>query len=147
MIGSAKKQSRPEAAAERTINRIAEGTVMRGEMTCEVSVRVDGEFEGELVTKGRLVIGPSGVVSGSIRCRQCEVEGKLDGDVVVEELLAMKNGAKIEGEVKYGQLSVEEGAVVTGSLQLASKVKDMTSNDRRAKQETRTERPVAEAIA
>jgi len=147
MIGSSKKQSRPDATAERTINRIAEGTVMRGEMSCDVSVRVDGEFDGELVTKGRLVVGPNGVVSGSIRCRQCEVEGKLDGDVVVDELLAMKNGAKIEGDVKYGQLSVEEGAVVTGSLQLASKVKDMTSNDRRGKQEGRQDRPAAEAMA
>lgn len=120
---------------------------MRGEMNCEVSVRVDGEFEGELVTKGRLVVGPNGVVAGSIRCKQCEVEGKLDGDVVVEELLSLKSGAKIEGDIKYGQLSVEEGAVVTGSLQLVSKVKDMTSNDRRVKQEARTERQAAEAIA
>jgi cytoskeletal protein CcmA (bactofilin family) len=149
MIGSGKKQNRFESTSERAINRVAEGTVMNGTLKCEASVRVDGRFEGDLETTGRLVIGPTGVVGGNIRCKQCEVEGKLDGQVVVEELLAMKSGAQIEGEVKYGQLSVEEGAVVTGTLQLASKVKDMGSTDRRSNSEAKrhTERKVAEAIA
>jgi cytoskeletal protein CcmA (bactofilin family) len=131
MMGSGKKQVRFETGSERAINRVAEGTSMKGTLTCEASLRVDGTFEGELETKGRLVIGAAGSVSGTIRCAQCEVEGRLDGEVVVEELLAMKAGSRIEGEVKYGQLSVEEGAVVTGTLQLVSKVKDLTSSDRR----------------
>jgi cytoskeletal protein CcmA (bactofilin family) len=145
MIGSSKKQNRFEPATERAINRVAEGTTMSGTLACEASIRIDGEFDGNLVTQGRLVVGQTGVVSGSIRCLQCEVEGRLDGEVVVEELLALKSTARIEGEVKYGQLSVEEGAVVTGTLQLVSKVKDLSGSDRKPKAEP--VRKVAEAIA
>ena len=145
MIGSGKKQNRFEAASERTINRIAEGTTISGNLSSQGSVRIDGEFDGNLETQGRLVIGERGSVTGTIQCKQCEVEGRLDGDVVVEELLALKSSARVEGDVKYGQLSVEEGAVVTGSLQLVSKVKDLASSDRRNKGES--QRKVSEAMA
>jgi cytoskeletal protein CcmA (bactofilin family) len=145
MIGSGKKQNRFEGTTERGVNRIAEGTSMSGTLSCEASIRIDGQFDGDLITKGRLVVGASGAVSGTIRCAQCEVEGRLDGEVIVEELLALKSSARIEGEVKYGQLSVEEGAVVTGTLQLVSKVKDLAGTDRRSKSEPKKQS--AEAMA
>lgn len=145
MIGSGKKQNRFEGTSERAINRIAEGTTMSGNLSSEGSIRIDGEFDGNLETQGRLVIGERGQVTGTIRCKQCEVEGKLDGEVVVEELLALKGSSRVEGDVKYGQLSVEEGAVVTGTLQLVSKVKDLASTDRRTKGDV--QRKVADAMA
>ena len=120
---------------ERAINRIVEGTRFKGEITCESNIRIDGTFEGDLETKGRLVIGPQGSVEGTVRCQNLEVEGRLQGKVVVEELLSLKSSAVAEGEIHYGQLGIEPGAKLAGTLHMGNKVKDL----KRSEQSERTQ--------
>ncbi|CAM5489869.1 Cell shape determination protein CcmA OS=Stutzerimonas stutzeri OX=316 GN=CXK95_03195 PE=4 SV=1 [Stutzerimonas stutzeri] len=42
------------------------------------------------------------------------------GDVVVEHLLELHSNARVRGNIRYRQLSMENGAVVEGALQLLS---------------------------
>lgn len=121
---------------ERAINRIVEETRFKGEIECESNIRIDGSFEGELTTKGRLVVGPQGKVEGTIRCQNCEVEGTLTGQIAVDELLSLKSSAAVEGEVHYGQLSIEPGAKMAGNLHMGNKVKDLKQRDQQAEEKT-----------
>ena len=98
------------------INRIVEGTVVEGVIRSESNLRIDGEFTGELITKGRLVVGPKGKVQGTVHCLCCDVEGTLEGEVTVLELLAMKSTSTVQGDLYYGQLSVEAGARALGTF-------------------------------
>ena len=100
------------------INRIVEGTVIDGVIRSESSLRIDGEFTGELITKGRLVVGPKGKVKGTVHCLCCDVEGTLEGEVTVLELLAMKSTSTVQGDLYYGQLSVEAGARALGTFRM-----------------------------
>ena len=92
---------------------------MEGEIHGESTIRIDGHFSGRLSTVGRLVIGVNGFVQGVIDCRDCELEGRIEGDITVNELLALKANSKLEGEVAYGKLAVEPGAVILGTCRLA----------------------------
>ncbi len=130
MIGSNKKSQKPVTSSENAVNRIAKGTVFEGVLRSENNVRIDGTFEGELVTKGRLVVGNSGVIKGSVSCAHCETEGEMEGNIVVQELFVLKATSKVHGEIQYGQLSVENGAQATGNLHLTSKVKDIKDANR-----------------
>ena len=116
MIGSRNRT----AASERmeNINRIVEGTVIEGVIRSESNLRIDGEFTGELITKGRLVVGPKGRVQGNVHCLCCDVEGALEGEVTVLELLAMKATSTVQGDLYYGQLSVEAGAKALGTFRM-----------------------------
>ena len=100
------------------INRIVEGTVIEGVIRSESNLRIDGEFTGELITKGRLVVGPKGKVQGTVHCLCCDVEGTLEGEVTVLELLAMKSTSTVQGDLYYGQLSVEAGAKALGTFRM-----------------------------
>lgn len=100
------------------INRIVEGTVIDGVIRSESNLRIDGEFTGELITKGRLVVGPKGKVQGTVHCLCCDVEGTLEGEVTVLELLAMKSASTVQGDLYYGQLSVEAGARALGTFRM-----------------------------
>jgi len=111
--------------SERSINRIVEGTSFVGNIHCESNIRIDGKFEGELTTTGRLVVGATGRVNGQIKCTACEVEGKVEGLLQVQDLLALKSASKVHGDIYYGQLSVESGAEATGALHLISNIKEM----------------------
>jgi cytoskeletal protein CcmA (bactofilin family) len=140
MIGSSKKPNRTETTSDHAVNRVAEGTSFEGVLKSENNVRIDGTFEGDLVTKGRLVIGASGKMKGSVSCAHCEIEGSMEGQIIVEELFVLKSTARVHGEIQYGQLSVENGAQATGNLHLASKVKDL-HQDRNKEKKQRTEKP------
>ncbi|MFM1932864.1 MAG: hypothetical protein RL226_2167 [Bacteroidota bacterium] len=125
-----KKNTRAiDASLERAINRIVEGTSFTGEIVCESNIRIDGKFDGDLTTKGRLVVGPQGEISGTVNCQNCEVEGRLKGRVVAEEMFSLKSTAVAEGEFYYGQLSIEPGASLTGACHMGNKIKDIKQAD------------------
>jgi cytoskeletal protein CcmA (bactofilin family) len=110
----------PEFTPDLSINRIVEGTRIEGEILCESNIRIDGVFVGILRTAGRLVIGPKGQVQGQVTCADCELEGRLEGDITVTKLLSLKAKSRLEGDVAYGQFSVEPGAEVVGTCRLVT---------------------------
>ena len=111
---------------ENAINRIVENTEVQGDIVSESNVRIDGRFSGNINTKGRLVIGQSGVVIGSISCENAEVEGALEGSIKVKALLTLKSTAKLEGEIFTDKLSIEPGAQFSGECYMGAKVKNMS---------------------
>ena len=119
MIGSLKRSSGAgNNNSETGINRIVEGTLVEGTINSDSNLRIDGEFKGNLITKGRLVVGLKGKVSGTVNCLCCDVEGTLEGEVTVLELLSMKSSSTVQGDLYYGQLSVEAGAKALGTFRM-----------------------------
>jgi cytoskeletal protein CcmA (bactofilin family) len=114
----------PETAPDMAINRIVEGTSIEGEIRCESNIRIDGVFKGNLTTKGRLVIGPTGKIEGTIICQNGEIEGYVKGKVTVQQLLSLKGSAKVEGDIFTDKLSIEPGASFTGACNMGAKVKE-----------------------
>ena len=116
MIGSRHRST--ASGNMENINRIVEGTVIEGVIRSESNLRIDGEFTGDLITKGRLVVGPKGKVQGNVHCLCCDIEGTLEGEATVLELLAMKATSTVQGDLYYGQLSVEAGAKALGTFRM-----------------------------
>jgi len=119
------------------LNRIVEGTLIEGNVKSESNIRIDGTLVGNVDTKGRLVIGPQGVIEGQINCQNAEVEGRIKGKIMVEDLLSLKSSARIDGEIFTSKLSIDPGASFTGSCQMGNKVKQM-NHDREGKIEEKT---------
>lgn len=91
-------------------NRIVEATTIKGHIESIADFRLDGHLIGNFTSKGKLVIGPAGSVTGDISCQNVDVEGTVKGKIVVQDILSVKNKASIQGEVTCGKLSVEPGA-------------------------------------
>ena len=110
--------------APERLNRIVEGTSITGEIISESNIRIDGFVSGIIKTKGRLVVGPKGRIEGDVICRNAEVEGAIDGQLKVNELLSLRATAKITGDIHTGKLAIEPGASFTGTCSMGV-VKDM----------------------
>ena len=106
-------------------NRISHGTKMVGDITSTGSFRIDGDFEGTIQSSGKVVIGESGVLKGTITSTEVEIEGKIKGKLVVSELLSLRATARVEGEVSTSKLAVEPGATFNATC-------DMNANANRA---------------
>jgi cytoskeletal protein CcmA (bactofilin family) len=103
------------------INMIGVGTTIEGNINSSENIRFDGNLVGNLNTKGKVFVGQSGKINGEIRCKNCEVEGIVEGKLVVDELLSLRSMSKVYGEIRTGKLAIEPGAVFTGKCDMGGK--------------------------
>jgi len=92
-------------------NMIGPGTKIVGNIETNGDIRIDGNIEGNIISKGKVVIGNNGVVKGEIVCSNAEVSGSVNGKMNVSELLSLKVTSKVNGDIKSGKLSIEPGAL------------------------------------
>jgi cytoskeletal protein CcmA (bactofilin family) len=116
-------------------NRIVEGTTIKGDIISQADFRLDGELIGNFQSKGKIVIGPAGSVTGDILCRNADIEGKFNGKIHAVEILNVKQKASIYGEVVCGKLSVEPGADFSASCLMKTNSKITMANDGQPKPE------------
>jgi len=111
----------PETENSSKINMIGVGTTIEGTISSNENIRFDGILIGNLITKGKVFVGQSGKVTGEIRCKNCEVEGTVEGKVNVEELLSLRSMSKVFGDIRTGKLAIEPGAIFTGKCDMGHK--------------------------
>jgi len=110
-------------------NRIVEGTIIKGDIISHADFRLDGELIGNFQSKGKIVIGPAGSVTGDIICKNADIEGRFKGKIQVLEILNVKHKASIHGEVICEKLSVEPGADFSASCMMKTNSKNHVAND------------------
>jgi cytoskeletal protein CcmA (bactofilin family) len=95
---------------------LGSGTVYDGRLTFVGSVRIDGQFTGEIKSDGTLILGQEAKVEGSINVCHLVLSGKLNGDVVVTGKTILHKTAYLTGNLVTRSLIVEEGALLQGSV-------------------------------
>ena len=110
-----------EAESANKINLIGVGTTIEGNISSKENIRFDGILVGNLYTKGKVFIGQSGKVNGEIKCRNCEVEGVVEGKLQIEELLSLRSMSRVYGEIRTNKLAIEPGAIFTGNCDMGGK--------------------------
>ena len=120
------------------INVVAKNTAIIGDIISEGDFRIDGTLEGNIKTKGRVIIGISGSVKGKIDAVNSAIEGKFSGDLLVQETLTIKATAIISGDVVIGKLSVEPGATFNASCSMRGAIKELNKPNEQQKLSEKT---------
>jgi hypothetical protein len=123
-IGSNKNQNLNASS----VNLIGNGTKIIGDIQSAGDVRIDGLLTGNIVTTGKFVLGPNGVVEGNVTSGNADISGEIKGKVIVAEMLSLKASAKVSGDIITGKLAIEPGAIFTGTCNMGAKVKNMNQN-------------------
>lgn len=105
-------------------NSLGNGTTVKGEIESNGDFRIDGTLIGIIRTKGKVVIGSTGNVDGEIYCQNADIEGIVNAQVTVEDLLTIKSNAKLTGDVKTGKLAIESGAQFSGTCKMGASIKE-----------------------
>lgn len=92
-------------------NSLVQGSRLEGSVVSDNDFRIDGIFVGNLKCQARVIIGPSGEFKGEIECQNAIVEGKFQGNLTTREVLEVREGAIIEGDVNTHKLVVQSGSV------------------------------------
>ncbi len=101
---------------EKDVVYIGEGVSLSGAIQAQDTVVVDGAVDGE-VSCSQLIVGPTGVVNGTIAVSEADIYGKIGSDISVKQLLIVRSSGRIEGKWTYGEIEVEKGGVLMGSAE------------------------------
>lgn len=108
-----------ENEALQSYNVLGAGTSVKGTLDSNGNLRIDGSFEGTLAIEGKLVVGHTGSLTGSVSCASAEIEGRVKTDRMnVAGLLSLKSTSVVEGEITIQKLYIEQGAVFNGQCNM-----------------------------
>lgn len=125
------KKERHMADTSSSQNIIAKGTKLVGDINSEGDFRIDGTIEGNVNTKGKIVLGKTGVITGTLNGTDAYFEGDFSGKLTLSGTLTLKASANVEGEVVAGKLAVEPGATFNVSCSMQGGAKPVGKSDRK----------------
>ena len=148
MFSSDTKKPKQTATMETSTqqNIIAQGTKIVGDIASQGPFRIDGTVEGNVKTSGKVVIGKSGFIKGTLQGENADFEGKFSGKLILSGTLSLKATAHIEGEVHTTKLAVEPGATFNATCSMKGTVKALPNEPIKPKQPEQTsQRPERQA--
>ena len=93
---------------------------VKGNFQGQGDIIIEGMLEGSLKTDANIFIGDQAKVIANIEAHDTIIAGEVRGNIKAKNYLAISGTAKIFGDVQYGEISVEKGAVINGQLLAAT---------------------------
>ena len=97
---------------------------VRGTLTGEENLLVEGRIEGGLSLSGHLIVAQGGVVSADIDVESIEVHGEVEGDIVASHSVTIEKGAVVRGNVRAPRVIIVDGAAFDGAVEMEFELPD-----------------------
>jgi cytoskeletal protein CcmA (bactofilin family) len=108
---------------------ISAGTTLKGDISSNSDLRIDGTIIGNVQSSARIVIGANGVVEGDLSGNQADIIGKVSGNIRTKELLQLRGDCIVTGNLYAGKLQVEPSATFNGQCHMGGSVVEMSSDE------------------
>ena len=76
---------------------------------------IKGIFEGEIISEGLLIVGPTAKVTATITTKNLISHGDIKGDVTASEQVILKETAVHTGNITTPNIVLESGSLFNGS--------------------------------
>jgi cytoskeletal protein CcmA (bactofilin family) len=98
---------------------IGETMRIKGNVTSKEAFQLNGELEGQMDLDDRLTIGPKGKASASIKAKEVDIAGTVQGNVNASDRVVLRKGANLVGDVKTAGIMIEDGAYFKGGIDIS----------------------------
>lgn len=123
---------------------IGKSLVIKGEVTGAESLFIDGRVEGTVSVPGhRVTVGHNGHVVANIKAKEVVIMGKVQGNVECADRLDLRSESLLTGDVITHRISVEEGAVLKGGIE----VRDPEKKDQKTQEPAHPKQEAAKTMA
>ncbi|GEM_PF-5174458 len=93
---------------------LSDDTKFKGSLEFSNKLIVSGYFEGNLTSKGILLVGKTGQVKAEIKVGSIIIEGKVWGNILADDKIELRSSAELYGDIKANRLTINEGATFIG---------------------------------
>lgn len=97
---------------------IGKGSEFEGKLTFNETVRIDGNFTGQIISKDTLIIGDEAVIHAEICVGKAIISGTVEGNIKAREKVELHPPAKVTGSIITPKLVVLEDAIFEGNCQM-----------------------------
>ena len=104
---------------------VGKGVEFKGTISYSGTIKIDGYLDGEIHTDGVLLVGEEAIIQAKITAGTIVSKGKITGDVVAKECIKLRAPAVMNGSVKAPVLSMEDGVLFNGALEMAHGVHEL----------------------
>jgi cytoskeletal protein CcmA (bactofilin family) len=104
--------------AENAETIVGTSVKLKGNLRSEGDIIVDGVVNGEIKTKGSVIIGTNANIVANIHAANVSVSGVVQGNIQASEKLELTETGKVIGDIATNVLSIAPGAVFTGKSQM-----------------------------
>jgi cytoskeletal protein CcmA (bactofilin family) len=94
------------------------GTILRGDITSNSDLRIDGTLVGNIISTAKIIIGSNGSVEGDIAGQLADISGNVSGTIKVKDLLQLKANSVVRGNIHAGKLQIDPAAVFNGECHM-----------------------------
>ena len=114
MLKFRSQPSQPEEQPSSANTVIGVNSTFRGTLMVSGTLRIDGEFEGDILNCKRLEIGEHGIMRADVEVKEALIMGRVYGNIRALGAIEMRAGARIEGDVAALTVAMEQGVRFTG---------------------------------
>ena len=100
---------------------MGEDTVFNGSLNFDGTVRIDGKFEGKVITEDTLIIGETGHLMAEISAGTVICMGRVEGTIVASKKVEIHSTSKILGNIKSPAIDIELGGILDGNCDMTGK--------------------------
>ena len=142
-LGKPSKSNAENRAVEST-TLFGKNLKITGNVSGEGNMIIQGDFEGEFNLKGQLKVAQGASAKGNFNATSIAVNGNVEGTLTATEKIHMDNTAKINGRIVTPKVSILDGAVFDGEMQMGKKSSQASKPDAAKPPETSTAAATAE---
>jgi len=97
------------------------GCQFEGKLTFDGTVRINGQFTGEIFSEGTLVVGEGALVEAKVEVGTVIINGTVRGSIVARDRIEMNSPAEVRGDIQAKTLVIEEGVVFEGNCRMGDR--------------------------
>ncbi|MFH1755703.1 MAG: polymer-forming cytoskeletal protein [Candidatus Latescibacterota bacterium] len=124
---------------------LGQGCKVKGSIELQGTIRIDGDFDGQVNCPETLIIGKSGVVKAEVKVKNAVIGGKLIGNIQATNKIELQSGSHVEGDIQTARLVIDEGVFFEGACKMGtqSKTSGATASDKSWQKKDHEEEKVA----
>jgi len=97
------------------VTTLADDLHISGTITFRSSLMIEGTLDGEIISEGLLIVGPTAKVTAKVTTKNLVSHGEITGDVTASEQVVLKKTATQTGNITTPSIMIESGSVMNGS--------------------------------
>lgn len=123
---------------------LSDDTRFKGSLEFSHKLIISGYFEGNLNSKGTLLVGKSGQVKAEIKVGSIIIEGKVWGNILADDKIELRSSAELYGDIKANRLTINEGATFIGKCDVNPNRKETAQSTQSAQSSPIEKKPQPE---
>jgi cytoskeletal protein CcmA (bactofilin family) len=107
------------ATADRSAARLGSSLHVKGEISGNEDLTIDGSVEGLIqLDERKLTVGAMAKVTADIAAREVVVLGNVKGNLRAKERIEIKKDGSVNGDLTTARIMIEDGAFFKGSIEI-----------------------------